>query len=259
MTLTVTDNQGGTNTSTQQVTVSAVKTIAADSFARTVSKGWDSADTGGVYTVVGAKTLLSVSGGYGQMTLGAGNAPTAYLNDVSAGDLNWVTDVTTNAAATGSGVSAILIARSTANGSYRLKLRLLPNGVVNLAISRTAASGAETVIREVTLPGLTYTTGDLLRVRFTVSGTSPTTLTGTVWKAGTTRTRLSPSERHRLDGRHSGSRLSRHPVRAGEQCHDDARERDVQAVHDQRELIRRDRPRRRDARNRFCGGASRRC
>lgn len=181
--LTVTDDQGATDTSTQQVSVSAVQTYAADAFGRTVSKGWDSADTGGAYTVIGSQALLSVGNGYGLMTLGAGNAPTAMLNDVSASDLNWVTDVTTSAQGTGNGITAVLIARNTASGNYRLKLRFLPNGVVNLVICKVL-NGSETVLKEITVPDLTYNAGDILRVRFTVSGTSPTTLTGAVWNAG---------------------------------------------------------------------------
>ena len=45
--LTVTDDDGATDTTTHDVTVTAPTVLAADAFDRTVANGWGSADTGG--------------------------------------------------------------------------------------------------------------------------------------------------------------------------------------------------------------------
>jgi hypothetical protein len=46
-------------------------------------------------------------------------------------------------------------------------------------------AGTETVIQNLaTVPGLTYNAGDVLRVRFQVSGTGTTQLAAKVWKDG---------------------------------------------------------------------------
>jgi hypothetical protein len=45
-------------------------------------------------------------------------------------------------------------------------------------------NGAETSIQSVNLPGLTYTPGTVLRVRFDTSGTDVTTLKAKAWVTG---------------------------------------------------------------------------
>jgi PKD repeat protein len=178
VTLTVTDDAGATGVSTWAATVQGATVYAADDFARTVTGGWGSADVGGSWSLSGGAAQFGVGSGVGTMNLSApGATRTALLNAVSASDLVERVDVSVNAAPTGNGVSLALLARHTSDGDYRLKLRLLPGGVVHLVLSRVT-SGAETILKEVAVAGVVYSPGDTVSVQFSVVGTS---LAGKVW------------------------------------------------------------------------------
>jgi hypothetical protein len=90
-------------------------------------------------------------------------------------------DVSTNEVPAGDSAQAILVARHANGNDLRMKLRLMADGTVHLAWSHVV-SGNETVVREIVVKGLTYTAGDVLRLRFTAVGTA---VAGTVWKVGT--------------------------------------------------------------------------
>ena len=188
VTLTVTDGGGATGAVTHAVTVSAPagSAVAADGFGRSVSGGWGTADVGGVWSRVGSSSLFSVGAGVGQIRVpSAGSGPTVLLGSVSAADVDLLVDVGVDKVATGSGDTVVLMARRSGSSDYRLKLRLLSGGVVHLAWSRVVA-GAERTLGEVLVKGLTYSPGQLLRVRFDVSGAGAgvTAVSGSVWPVG---------------------------------------------------------------------------
>src|SRR5699024_250422 len=107
--LTVTDDQGATGDVTKSVTVSTV--VAADSFGRSTSSGWGTADTGGAWSVTGTSSRFSVGSGVGTVTdEAAGVGPTAYLNSVSQANINAVVDAAVSQA-TGNGDYVELIGR----------------------------------------------------------------------------------------------------------------------------------------------------
>ncbi len=68
-------------------------TAAADSFQRTVTSGWGSADTGGWWTVVGSPWNWSVSPGAGSVTVGANSEERAYLSSFTIQDVDVVEKV----------------------------------------------------------------------------------------------------------------------------------------------------------------------
>ena len=83
--LTVTDDDGATATTTQSVTVSApppAGALAQDAFGRTVASGWGTADTGGPWTV-NSTTKFSVASGTGRVAANAGSTLNATLGQVS--------------------------------------------------------------------------------------------------------------------------------------------------------------------------------
>jgi PKD repeat protein len=179
VTLKITDNTSQTDSVTHPVTVTNV--IAADSFNRTVSGGWGTADVGGAWSRTGGSANFLVDGSRAQVTLAtAAVSPTATLDSVSATDVNMVADVSLNSVPVGDSAYAILVARHSGTGDVRLKLRLMPGGVVHLAWS--TVSGSEKVGGEKLISGLTFAAGDTLRVRMRLVGTS---LTGTVWNPST--------------------------------------------------------------------------
>jgi PKD repeat protein len=185
VTLTVTDNRGGSAFITKSISVSTV--VAADAFGRTVSSGWGNADTGGAWTRTGAALNFAVDGSGGLMKLAAaGTQLTQTLNSVSALNVNELVDLSVDQTPTGNGYFGILTARESGSADYRLKVRLMAAGVIHLALSRVVA-GKETTLGEVLVKNLTYTAGDVERVRFVVTTNADGSahLTGTIWKIGT--------------------------------------------------------------------------
>jgi PKD repeat protein len=184
--LTVTDNRGGQDTTTQTVTV-AQGAVASDGFGRTVTGAWGSADIGGPWTLTGSASRFKVDGSVGQMTIPtAGATDTALLSNVSQQDVNELVDLRTDQMTTGSGLYCKLIARSIGKSDYRLIARLMPGGVVHLALARVI-DGTSTNLGEKNISTLTWAAGDILRMRFTVTtqaGTS--TLAGSIWKTSDT-------------------------------------------------------------------------
>jgi PKD repeat protein len=183
--LTVTDNRGLTDTTTRDVTVTAQSILAEDHFGRTLASGWGTAETGGAWTLGGAITRWSVSGGTGKVSLDAGGGPVAGLNTVSTSRSDVGLSVTTDKAPTGGGLYySVLGRRVTTTQDYRAKVRFAATGAVAVWLTRNEPT--ETVLSSLTVPGLTYTAGDTIQMRVQTFGTSPTTIRVKVWKTGTT-------------------------------------------------------------------------
>ena len=159
---------------------------AQDAFERTLASGWGSADVGGAWTTSSASSSFSVGGGVGQIHMAGGRGPSIYLNSVSSTTTEVSVNVGIDKVATGGGVTASVIGRSTSSGDYRAQLKFLSNGSVTASLVRmTSAGTASTLAAESVVSGLTYAVGDSLTARLQVSGVSPTTLNLKVWKTGT--------------------------------------------------------------------------
>lgn len=178
--LVVTDNDGGTDSSTKTVSVTAAATtVAADNFNRSGTR-WGTADTGGVWTDT---TSFTTNGAKGVVTIPrAGSGPVASLNAVSVLNSSTKVDFAFDKPATGTGGSyLILSSRRSGSNEVRLKARLMADGSVRLS-AWTVVAGTETLSgKEVVVAGLTYTAGDVLSLRFDVSGTTTTSLSGKIW------------------------------------------------------------------------------
>jgi len=161
-------------------------TTAADQFSRTVSGGWGGADVGGAWTASGPAAQFAVNGSTGTITLPSpGSGYAAFLNSVSTRDVTAVVEVGSNKAVTGTGVFYSVAARHTAAGDYRAKVKLTSTGDVSLYLTRVL-SGTETTLVSGPVAGLTASGTDRLRLKLSLSGTNPTTLSAKVWKSGTT-------------------------------------------------------------------------
>ncbi|QDP95167.1 PKD domain-containing protein [Microlunatus elymi] len=187
--LTVTDNDGATDSATKTVTVTAPPTgpdvIAKDDFNRDTTR-WGTADDGGAWTYPAGGGAFSTNGETGDVKLTAGTAAIATLNDVSAADFNFSIDMSADKVVAGGGANVGVIGRKIGNTYYSIKVRYLANGVVHLVAARTV-SNSETIIQEINVPGVTYAAGDVLHLDASMTGASPTTLAATVWKDGTTK------------------------------------------------------------------------
>ena len=181
----MTDPAGLSSTVTKSVTAVA-QTIATDTFTRSASSTWGTATTGGAWTVSNTAAKFAVNGTQGTVTLSStSDVPLAMLNSATAKNVNMLVDVATNEVGTGTGTWTTLIARHTTAGEYRLRMKFLPSGVLKLGWSKVV-SGTETSSSDITVSGVTYAANSFIHIRFKVaaSGTS-TSLSGTVWKAGT--------------------------------------------------------------------------
>lgn len=185
VTLVVSDGRGGTDTVTRSVTVD-VPLFAKDSFERSVTGGWGTADVGGPWSAWSTASRYSVAGGQGRMNLStAGANGKVLLNAVSRTDLELRTSFTVDAIANGGGTTVSLAARSNGYSSaYLGKVWIKANGTVG--VSASALQTSETTLAQVNVAGLTAAAGEALNVRMQTTGSSPTTIRLRVWKAGTT-------------------------------------------------------------------------
>ncbi|GAA5109344.1 hypothetical protein GCM10023339_09300 [Alloalcanivorax gelatiniphagus] len=186
--LTVTDDDGATDVATQQVTVSQAATAyAQDSFTRSVTGGWGSADLGGPWTGSGTASNFNVAGGVGTIRMGApGSGPSRVLTGMSATDTEMRATIGVDKPATGGGIYVTLRPRVVASGDrYFVDTKLNAGGTVSLILGRNVGA-TETVLQSRTVTGLTVTPTDRLQVEVQAFGTSPTTFRAKVWKVGTT-------------------------------------------------------------------------
>ncbi len=180
--LTVTDDDGASHTTTQSVTVSApppAGALAQDAFGRTVASGWGTADTGGPWTV-NSTTKFSVASGAGRVAANAGSTLNATLGQVSTTAIDTQASLAVDKLPN-QALNATIAARVVGTSLYGARLRVNPNGSVQLHLMRdgTALSGG-------TLPGITLAAGTRITVRVQVDGTNPTTLRARAWPTTTT-------------------------------------------------------------------------
>ncbi len=192
----MTDDGNATGSATNNVapTTPATATYASDSFSRTSPSGWGTAPTGGAWTHVGAASLFAVGDGVGTVRNNAGSGPGSYLQSVSAANVDLQTSFSLDKQPTGSGVYVNAVPRRiVGQGAYFARTRIAaaaPAGsttsAVSMDLARLTSAGSEVSLQaSTTISGLTYTAGDVLKVRVQATGTSPTTIRAKVWKAGT--------------------------------------------------------------------------
>ena len=171
--LTVTDDRDGTATKSIEYPVAAGTIVGADLFNRTTTNSWGTPDTGGAWTLSTA-SLFSTDGTSGKMVIPtAGGGPTAKLSSLSALNYTVQVDSSINKSVDGGGPQVMVFARKSGNNDYRVKLRYLASGQVNVGISRVVTT--ETVLSEVRVPNLTWTPNTTYRLKVSVIGDGTTT------------------------------------------------------------------------------------
>lgn len=188
--LTVTDNDGATGSSTKDVTVTApvdpdpgTTPIASDLFARSLGIGWGNAVNGGAWTSTGTASRFSVAGGQGRHTLASGHTTESRLATVSARDVDITATVGLDKIPDANYVFLSIGARlNGTTGGYTGRLRVNADGTVgaHITVNGTPVVGANAV------PGLTLAAGERMNVRFQTQGASATAVRLKVWKVGTT-------------------------------------------------------------------------
>lgn len=191
VTLTVTDSGGLTGTTTRNVTVTGPVTppggtfLAQDTFSRTATSGWGTANIGGAYATSGTASFFAVDGSTGNLTLAAGRGLRAALPTASGSSTDLVTTIGYTGTVTGGGLFVSTFPRMLPDASsYRAKVWIASTGVARVSLVRATAAGAETTLATAssTLTGATSDKRILLRTQAT--GTSPTTVRARIWFEG---------------------------------------------------------------------------
>lgn len=138
--------------------------LAADGFGRSATGGWGAADTGGAWSVTGGAARFSVAGGAGLQSVPSGVTTTATLPAVSATATDLVTRLSLDTVPNGP-VYASATGRRIGAGGYAARVKVLPGGAVELAVTRTAPGLSESPLAGGTLTGVTLAPGQQLLVR----------------------------------------------------------------------------------------------
>jgi hypothetical protein len=150
--------------------VTAVASRLTDSFTRTASSSWGTADTGQAWTTAGGSASdFAVAAGVGTLTLTSVDVSRRVSTDITYPNCDVYGSVTTSAAATGAPIYAGLMCRYTdIDNLYMARLAFSTANVLTMAIVRRIA-GAESVLASSVL-SYTYTPGAFFRIRFQAMG-----------------------------------------------------------------------------------------
>ena len=156
----------------EKVTVTAVAGLLADTFTRTVSNGWGSADTGQAWTTTGGSAAnYSTNGTVGQINNASVNVARVVSNAVSAADIENTVQITVPALATGAAISVAWLHRFTdTSNHYRYLINLNTDETVDLQILKVVTG---TVTSLASLTGvLLYTASSVIAVRAKILGSN---------------------------------------------------------------------------------------
>ncbi|MFT4009802.1 MAG: PKD domain-containing protein [Nocardioidaceae bacterium] len=188
VTLTVTDDDGATDSVTHSVTAT-LAVLASDSFTRTATSGWGTAVTGGAWRTTGTAANYSVNGTQGVMTMAAGQTSSARLGATAVTDSDATVSVVLDKIPDGTANYVTLGSRSpnsSVQTAYRAKVAVKSGGALVLSLT-TVVAGTETTLASYTLPSATtLTAGAPLMIRLQTAGTSATTLKAKTWLASAT-------------------------------------------------------------------------
>ncbi len=177
VTLTVTDNDGATDSVTHAVEVTG--TLAKDDFDRTVASGWGSADVGGAWTYSGSSSLFSVGGGAGTIKMAsAGSGPTARL-PISSRDTDLQFDFALDKAPSGGGHFVRAIVRGDQSNGYLGRVWVSSNKTMTLYLTSTV-NGVETNLTSKVLP-FSFEVDTSYSLRVQAWGSGSTSLRAKVW------------------------------------------------------------------------------
>ncbi len=149
--------------------------VGADTFTRSVSGGWGTADAGGAWSAVGGASALSVKGDWGIVRVPSGGAMRGALQrslDVLGLDLQ--VRMKLEKLPTGGNAHVYLVGRRSGDNEYRLKIRITNSGAVWLQGTRVIGGTETSLDTEVRASGVALTAGSVLQVHGRIAGTSPT-------------------------------------------------------------------------------------
>ncbi|MFJ6549394.1 PKD domain-containing protein [Microbacterium sp. NPDC091676] len=177
VTLTVTDDVGGSTTTTREAVMAEPAPLASDEFDRTAGPGWGEALAGGAWKIAGGSAAAaSVADGSGQLKLAAGDTRHATLNAPSVLNPALETTFRVDQPSSTGGSYIGVIARDSSAGRYLVRAWLRPDGTVWLVAHRDG-----TVLATRALNGVTITPGTTYTLKAAVTGTDKASLVAKLW------------------------------------------------------------------------------
>lgn len=158
-----------------------------DTYSRTVTGGWTTADTGQAWTVTGGSASdYSVGSGVGQQNNVTENVFRLASLDTGDTDFDFTIEVASSKAVAGASQIVEFFGRSasavTVDNAYMVRLTFTTASAVTIDIRKRVA-GTPTTIAAAVTTGLTHAAGTFFSVRFSGQGT---TLKARVWLSSST-------------------------------------------------------------------------
>ncbi|WP_259614120.1 PKD domain-containing protein [Microbacterium paraoxydans] len=177
VTLTVTDDGGGSASTTREVVTTEPAPLAGDDFDRTAGPGWGEAPAGGAWKIAGGSAAAATGAdGFGRLKLPAGDTRHATLNAPSVPDPALETTFRIDQPASTGGSYIGVIARDSSAGRYLVRAWLRPDGTVWLVAHRDG-----TVLATRALSGVAVTPGTAYTLKVAVTGADKTSLVAKLW------------------------------------------------------------------------------
>ena len=165
-----------------QLPANAVTVVASDSFGRTVTGGWGSADTGGPWTILDTPANWSVTPGTGSISVPAAGQQRAVLASTSVQDVDLLAEIVLPRCG-GANCDAYLLGRY-AGGSIPTYYRIgVVQGQWSTVHIRAQRSDGSNITSDVNT-GIPGTNSVVVWLRVEFQGTSPTTIRARAWQAG---------------------------------------------------------------------------
>jgi hypothetical protein len=175
---------GATSPTLRATPASSGSTTVVDTFARTVSNGLGTADSGGTWVIAGPTRPFSVKSGAARIALARpGTSAQARLSATSSSSTDLRATIALSGRPSGGGAYVSILGRAVQGGDYRAKLRYRADGQVTLSLVRTV-NGHESTLAASLVKGIRSDSGQTLGVRLSVTGTGPTRISAKAWPAG---------------------------------------------------------------------------
>jgi hypothetical protein len=165
----------------------AATTIASDSFNRTVTSGWGTAEQGGSWTVLDTPANWSVAPGIGSIVAPANTERRAVLSSASAKDVDLLAKVAVPRCSGSSTncVSYVLGRVSGGSAPTYYRVGLLQSQARSTVFIRAQRNDGSNVSSDLDT-GIPAADGEVLWIRVEFEGTNPTKVRARAWRDGTT-------------------------------------------------------------------------
>lgn len=154
---------------------------AGDSFNRTVTSGWGTADTGGAWSSTGGQTRTN--GSSGNLDIKNGQGISNSLTGFSARTADLQVAFSINKLPVGGDMYLYVTPRKVGNSEYLAKIKFSANGAVRLDATRIV-NGVESTLKSYNA-GFVAKAGATVNVKVSLSGLDKTTINAAIWAGGT--------------------------------------------------------------------------